>query len=142
MPGESAPAEAARRTGLSEQEVLDLALARSAWKATVTAHLGTVNDRVSWSRTPLPAVDNIHELAHLAVFSDVDTERLLFNDSAPTALERASGHWGPAVRRLCDAQANPAASVASLTAEFVRHIEPAIRQPRTRADYWARGSLW
>ena len=136
VPGESALAEAARRTGLSEKEVFELALARSAWRTTVTAHLGTMNDRVSWSRTPLPAVNNIHELSHLEVFSEVDRDRLLFDDSAPTALERADGNWGPAVRRLSDKPAEGGTTVATLAAAFDRHLGPACRQPRTRADYW------
>ena len=133
--GGSALAEAARRTGLSEQEVLDLALARSAWRTTVIAHLGTINDRVSWARTPLPAVNNIHELSHLAIFSEIDKERVLWNDSAPTALERADGNWGPAVRRLCNGAEGVNVTVAALTAAFNRYLGPAVRQPRTRADY-------
>jgi hypothetical protein len=109
--------------------VLDLALARSAWKTTVTAHLGTMNDRVSWSRTPLPAVDNIHELAHLEVFSEVDTERLLFNDSAPTALERADGNWGPAVRKLSGKIPGDTVTTVTAVAGRVGLLSPTTRQP-------------
>jgi hypothetical protein len=39
-------AEAARRTGKSECDVLDLALARSAWKSTVAVRLGAGNARL------------------------------------------------------------------------------------------------
>jgi len=49
---------------------------------------------------------------------------------------RVSGNRGPAVRSLCDAHASPAATVASLAAQSEQHLAPAIRQPRTRADYW------
>ena len=139
--GESALTTAARKTGMSEQEVLELALARSAWKSMVAIRLNEPGARLEWSRTPLPAIVNLETVRDAAIFGGADRSRLFQNDSAPTALERASGHWGPAVRRLCDAQANPAASVASLTAEFERHLEPAIRQPRTRANCWRAWKL-
>ena len=57
-------AEAARRTGMSEADVLDLALARSAWKSTVAVRIGAGNSRLKWSKTPLPALDNLGELRH------------------------------------------------------------------------------
>ena len=70
--------------------------------------------------------------------SGVDKSRIFLNDTAPTALERANSNWGLAGRGLCDARANPAATVASLSAdsEFDRHLAPACLQPHTRADYW------
>jgi hypothetical protein len=52
-------AEAARRTGMSEADVLDLALARSAWKSTVAVRIGAGNARLKWSKTPLPALENL-----------------------------------------------------------------------------------
>ncbi len=52
-------AEAARRTGMSEADVLDLALARSAWKSTVAMRIGAGNARLKWSKTPLPALENL-----------------------------------------------------------------------------------
>ena len=135
-PGESALTTAARRSGLSEQEVLDLALARSAWRSMVAVRLLAPGTRLEWSRTPLPAIVNLEAVRDAGVFSGVDKSRIFLNDTAPTALERANGNWGPAVRGLCDARANPGATVASLSAEFDRHLAPACRQPRTRADYW------
>ena len=135
-PNESALATAARQTGMSEQEVLDLALARSAWKSLVAVRLMAPGASLEWSRTPLPALVNLETVRDARAFDGLDKERLLGNDAAPTALERANGNWGPAVRRLCDAQATPAATIASLAAEFDRHLAPAVRQPRTRADYW------
>ena len=135
-PGESALTTAARRSGLSEQEVLDLALARSAWRSMVAVRLLAPGTRLEWSRTPLPAIVNLEAVRDAGAFSGVDKSRIFLNDTAPTALERANGNWGPAVRGLCDARANPGATVASLSAEFDRHLAPACRQPRTRADYW------
>jgi len=133
---ESALATAARRTGMSEQEVLDLSLARSAWKSMVAVRLMASGVSLEWSRTPLPALVNLEAVRNARAFDGVDRDRLLSNNAAPTALERANGHWGPAVRRLCDAHASPAATIASLAADFDRHLAPAVRQPRTRADYW------
>ena len=58
-PGRGALAEAARRTGMSEEDVLDLALARSAWKSVVAVRLGAGNARLKWSKTPIPALENL-----------------------------------------------------------------------------------
>jgi hypothetical protein len=58
-PGGDALAEAARRTSMSECNVLDLALVRSAWKSTVAVRLGAGNARLKWSKTPLPALENL-----------------------------------------------------------------------------------
>ncbi len=129
-------AEAARRAGLSEADVLDLALARSAWKSTVAVRIGAGNARLKWSKTPLPALENLAELRHSAAFSAVDRARIFLDDSAPTALEHADGNWGPAVRRLGGHHASAGATVAALAAAFDEHLAPACRQPRTRADYW------
>jgi hypothetical protein len=121
---------------MSEEQVLELALARSAWKSMVVVQLMAAGTQLDWSRTPLPAIVNLEAVRAASIFSGVDTHKIFLNDTAPTALERASGNWGPAVRSLCDAQASPAATVASLAAQFEQHLAPAIRQPRTRADYW------
>jgi hypothetical protein len=129
-------AEAARRTGMSEADVLDLALARSAWKSTVAVRIGAGNSRLKWSKTPLPALDNLGELRHATAFNAVDRARIFLDDSAPTALEHADGNWGPAVRRLGSHHASAGATVAALAAAFDKHLAPACRQPRTRADYW------
>ncbi len=80
-------AEAARRTSMSEEaDVLDLALARSAWKSMVAVRIGAGNSRLKWSKTPLPAFENLGELRHAAAFSAVDRARIFLDDSAPTAL--------------------------------------------------------
>ena len=129
-------AEAARRTGMSEADVLDLALARSAWKSTVAVRIGAGNSRLKWSKTPLPALENLGELRHATAFSAVDRARIFLDDSAPTALEHADGNWGPAVRRLGSHHASAGATVVALAAAFDKHLAPACRQPRTRADYW------
>jgi hypothetical protein len=92
---------------MSEADVLDLALARSAWKSTVAVRLGAGNGRLGagnghlkWSKTPLPALENLGELRQAAAFGAVDRARIFLNHSATTALERADGYWGLAVRRL------------------------------------------
>jgi len=91
-PAGGALAEAARRAGMSEADVLDLALARSAWKSTVAVRLGAGNARLKWSKTPLPALENLGELRQAAAFGAVDRARIFLDDSAPTALERADGN--------------------------------------------------
>ena len=135
-PSGGALAEAARRTGMSEQDVLDLALARSAWRSMVTVRLGAGSARLKWSRTPLPALENVSELGHASAFDVPGRSRILLDDSAPTALERADGNWGPAVRRLGAQHAQAHATVSTLAAAFDEHLAPSLLQPRTRADYW------
>ena len=105
--GDSALAAAARRSGLSEQEVFDLAVARSAWKNTVMVQLGAGNTRLVWSRTPLPALENLGEMHHAVAFRSIDWSRVLLNDSAPTDLERADGNWAPAIRKLSGKLSGP-----------------------------------
>jgi hypothetical protein len=98
--GAGALAEAARKLGMSEQDILDLALARSAWRSMVSVRLGAGNVRLAWSKIPMPALMNLSELAQASAFACVDRERILHDDSAPTVLERADGNWGPMARRM------------------------------------------
>ncbi len=84
-PGGGALAEASRRTGMSEEDVLDLALARSAWKSIVTVRYGAGHVRLRWSKTPLPALENLGELSHADAFDSADRARIFLDDSAPTA---------------------------------------------------------
>ena len=121
---------------MSEVHVLDLALARSAWKSVVAVRLGAGNARLKWSKTPIPALENLSELSHADALSAADRARIFLDDSARTALERADGNWGPAVGRLGVCHVSAHATVASLAAAFDEHLAPACRQPRTRADYW------
>ena len=129
-------AAAARRAGMTEADVLDLAVARSAWRSMVTVRLGAGGVRPSWSKTPLPALTNLGELQHAVAFRVTGRERILLDDSAPTALERADGNWGPAVRQLGGPYVGADVSVQALAAAFDQYLAPACRQPRTRADYW------
>jgi hypothetical protein len=91
---------AARQLGMSEQDIFDLALARSAWRCMVVVQLGAGNVRLSWSKTPISALMNLSELAHASAFAGVDRERILYDESAPTALERADGNWASVARLL------------------------------------------
>ena len=52
-------AEVARRTGMSEADVLDLVLARPAWKSTVAVRPCAGNARLKWPKTLLPAFENL-----------------------------------------------------------------------------------
>ena len=61
--------------------------------------LGADNARLAWSKTPVPALTNLAEVAHASAFACVDRERILYDNSAPTMLERADGNW-EAVARL------------------------------------------
>ena len=84
-PGESALTAAARKTGMSEQQVLDLALARSAWKSMVAVRLLSPGAHLEWSRTPLPAITNLDAVRDASAFAGADKSRLFLNDTAPTA---------------------------------------------------------
>jgi hypothetical protein len=115
---------------MSEADVLDLALACSAWKSTVAVRIGAGNARLKWSKTPLPALENFSELRHSADFSAVNRARIFLDDSAPTVpsrwvpLEHADGNGGPAVRRLGSHHASAGATVAALAAAFDAACRP------------------
>jgi hypothetical protein len=121
---------------MSEADVLDLVLARSAWKSTVAVRPCAGNARLEWPKTLLPALENLGELRRAATFGAVDRARILLDDSAPTALEYAYGNWGPTVQRLGSHHASAGVTVPALAAAFDKHLAPSCRQPRTRADYW------
>ena len=54
----------------------------------MAVRLGAGRVRLNWSKAPLIALVNLDELSNAAAFSAVNKERVLLNDSAPTALER------------------------------------------------------
>ena len=85
--------------------MLEFALARSAWKSMVAVRLLAPGMQLDWSRTPLPAIVNLEAVRDAHIFSGIDKSRIFLNDTEPTALELASGNWGPAVRSLCYARA-------------------------------------
>ena len=97
---DGALAAATRKSGLSEQEVFDPALARSAWKNMVMVQLGAGNTLLVWWRTHLPVSENFGELHHATAFRSIDRSRVLLNDLALTDQERADGNWEPAIRKL------------------------------------------
>ena len=134
--GDGALAAAASKSGLSEQEVFDLAIARSAWKNMVMVQLGAGNTRLVWSWTQLPALENLGDLHHTFAFRSIDRSRVLLNDSAPTDLERADGNWAPAIRKLSGKLSRPTATVKFLATSFDQHLAPWCKQPLTRAYYW------
>ena len=92
MPSVGALAAAARRLGMSEEDIFDLALARSAWRSIVAVRLGAGHARLAWSKTPMQALTNLAELGHASAFVGVDRQRILHDDSAPTELEWADGN--------------------------------------------------
>jgi hypothetical protein len=51
-PSAGALAVVARRLGMSEEDIFDLALARSAWRSMVAVRLGAGHARLAWSKTP------------------------------------------------------------------------------------------
>ena len=73
------------------------------------------------------ALTNLSELAHASSFAGIDRERILYDDSGPTALEWADGNWGSVARRLGAEGCGAGATVASLASEFDRHLAPSIR---------------
>ena len=75
-------------------------------------------------------------MLHAIAFRVTGRERILLDDSACMALERADGNWGPAVRQLDGPLAGTDVSVRALAAAFEQHLAPACRQPRMQADYW------
>ena len=98
-PTSGALAAAARQLGMSEQDMFDLALTRSARRSMVVVRLGAGHARPAWSKNPMPALTNLAELGHASAFAGVDRQRILYDDSAPTELERADGNWGAVARR-------------------------------------------
>jgi len=98
-----------------EKDIFDSAPARSAWRSLVVVWLGAGNARLSRPETPPRIPLNVTKSAHAPAFAGVDRERILLNDSAPTALERADGNWGPGSpaaggdgrRRRSDARSPP-----------------------------------
>ena len=117
-PSVGALAAAARQLGMYEQDIVDLALARSAWRSMVVVRLGACHARLAWSKTPMPALTNLAELGHASAFASVDRQRILHDDSAPTELEWADGNWSAVARRLGASGGGTGATVASLAPEF------------------------
>jgi len=113
--GSGSLAAAARQLGMFEKDIFDSAPARSAWRSLVVVWLGAGNARLSRPETPPRTPLNVTKSAHAPAFAGVDRERILLNDSAPTALERADGNWGPGSpaaggdgrRRRSDARSPP-----------------------------------
>jgi hypothetical protein len=114
-PTSGALAVAALQLGMSEQDIFDLALARSARRSMVVVRLGAGHARLAWSKTPMPALTNLAELGHAAAFAGVDRERILYDDSVPTELERADWNWGAVTRRVGAQRGGSRATVASLS---------------------------
>ena len=115
---------------MTEADVLDLVVVRSACISLVTVRLGAGGVRPSWSKTPLPALTNLGELQHAAAFCVTGRERILLDNSAPTALKRVDGNWGPAVRQLGGPFVGVDVSVQALAAVFDQH--PVVSHARGR----------
>jgi hypothetical protein len=71
--------------------------AHLAFRASVTLALGAGHgNRVAWSASHgagMPYVRNLAELADSPAFHGIDTDVILLNTSAKTALELADGNW-------------------------------------------------
>ena len=80
VPSAGALAAAACQIGMSEQDIFDLALARSAWRSMVVVRLGAGHARLAWSKTLMPALTKLAELGHASAFADVDRQRILHDD--------------------------------------------------------------
>ena len=95
-PGD-ALAEAARRTGI-EADVLDLVLARSAWKSTVAVRPCAGNARLEWPKTLLPALEHLSELRRAATFGS-STARVSFSTTRhPPRLSTLTATGAPPYR--------------------------------------------
>ena len=110
--------------------------AHLAFRASVILALGAGHgNRVAWSASAgMPYVRNLAELADSPAFHGIDTDVILLNTSAKTALELADGNWAGVAPRLKASRV--ATSVADLTEAFNTHIWPSRSQASTRAKHW------
>ena len=93
--------------------------------------------QVRWGpRGGIPTVLTVALFSTAITAAGVDPHQLLHDDSPKTALEKANGNWRPAMAALTSPAA-AADTVASLTAEFLRHVRPMERGDRTRKAAWA-----
>jgi hypothetical protein len=81
---------------MSDDVVLDPALARSVWKSVAAVRLGACNAHLRWSKTPLQAHENLgeSESGHSDAFGVADRAPSLQDDLLLTGLEHTVGNWG------------------------------------------------
>ena len=92
---------------------------------------------IRWGpRQGIPSILNTAVLKELMEAEGVDPGPLLLDDSPQTPLEKAQGRWRPAMAALT--AHNPKEdTVASLAADFVKHVRPMERAHRTRGKAWS-----
>ena len=93
--------------------------------------------RIRWGpRRGLPSILNVAVLHESIIRAGADPVRLLMDDSPMTPLEKANGRWRPAMANLTNHDPKNE-TVASLAAEFVKHVRPMERAHKTRGKAWS-----
>ena len=88
------------------------------------------------SRSICPILEDTRALRVVKERERLDVDRLLFDDSEETELERCRGSWRPAVSALTGgAGARPGLDEAASL--FERHVLPMQRVAKTRGRYWS-----
>ena len=88
------------------------------------------------SRSIYPMLEDTRALRVVMERERLDVDRLLFDDSEETELERCRGSWRPAVSALTGgAGARPGLDEAASL--FERHVLPMQRVAKTRGRYWS-----
>ena len=88
------------------------------------------------SRSIYPMLEDTRALRAVMVRERLDVDRLLFDDSDETVLERCRGSWRPAVSAMTgDTSVRPGLDEAASL--FERHVLPMQRVAKTRGRYWA-----
>ena len=88
------------------------------------------------SRSIYPMLEDTSALRVVMERERLDVDRLLFDDSEETELERCRGSWRPAVSALTGgAGARPGLDEAASL--FERHVLPMQRVAKTRGRYWS-----
>ena len=88
------------------------------------------------SRSIYPMLEDTSALRVVMERERLDVDRLLFDDSEETELERCRGSWRPAVSALTGgAGARPGLDEAASL--FERHVLPMQQVAKTRGRYWS-----
>ncbi len=109
--------------------------AQLAFRAAALISLGAdFGYRATWSLSAgMPFITNLADLAAAPIFHGSQTDQILLNTAAPTALESAAGDWASVAASLQD---RPPRNIQDLTTAFNTHLWPSRSQPSTRAKHW------